>query len=485
MLVVLSDLHFEEEAANQITGDGTLPPLEFWRNLPAEPYRLLIANLAQEARRNNARRLDFVLAGDIFDLHRSGLWFRDNPDDVRPYTSSTAVTPALEKFLLNLIARISSEVHVVEVLAVLRLLAAGRYVDESGQERPFPVPVNLHYVPGNHDRLANATPAIRQAIRRALGLGSHGAAFPQVLYMEAEQALIRHGHEYDYVNFSFDHRETETFPVHLPLAQYQDPAFGDFATVDLASRLPTLFRDHHGDRAILADQTLRTLYLRLLEFDDLRPLTAVFNYFVYADGQIIDSTVAWRAIEPVIVSLLEDLADNRTLLDWLEKLDQRGRLDVVDAVQALLGARPWRWVPPRLPFALAEKIATRALAGTASRPGAERFAARESSVLAGQSRYVIAGHTHRPQVALIANDRHGERYYVDTGTWRNRVPATPDFKQFGRLKALNYMVAYGPDEDRGALPPQSMKIASFDYWSGLTQGWGRDRQGIRPLDKMS
>ena len=86
-------------------------------------------------------------------------------------------------------------------------------------------------------------------------------------------------------------------------------------------------------------------------------------------------------------------------------------------------------------------------------------------------------------MALIANDRQGERYYVDTGTWRNRVPSTPDYKQFGRLKTLNYMVAYGPDEDRGALPADGIKIASFDYWSGYAQGWERDRLGIRPLDK--
>jgi UDP-2,3-diacylglucosamine pyrophosphatase LpxH len=464
-------------------GDGTLPPLQFWRNLPAAPYRQLIAGLAAEARRNKARRLDFVLAGDIFDLHRTGLWFRDNPADVRPYVDNTAVSPAQEAFLLRVIDGIANEVHAVDVLAVLRLLAAGRYVDEAGQERLFPVPVEVHYIPGNHDRFANATPAIRTAVRQALGLPGHGAAFPQSLHMENEKALVRHGHEYDFVNFSVDHRQTETFPIHLPLEQYQGAAFGDFATVDLASRLPTLFRETHGDQAILADQTLRTLYLRLLEFDDLRPLTAVFNYFIYADGQIIDSDVAWRAIEPVLITLLEEIADDPFLASWLEKLDQPWRLDIIDAVQAALATRPWRWLPPRLPFDLAERVAARALAGTTARPGAERFAAHESSIKNGQNRYIIAGHTHRPQVALIANDRQGERYYVDTGTWRNRVPSTPDFKQFGRLKTLNYMIAYGPDEDRGALPADGVKIASFDYWSGYAQGWERDRQGIRPLDK--
>ena len=64
------------------------------------------------------------------------------------------------------------------------------------------------------------------------------------------------------------------------------------------------------------------------------------------------------------------------------------------------------------------------------------------------------------------------------------VPATPDFKQFGRLKALNYVIVYGPHEDRHALEPEQVKIASFDYWSGMTQGWERDRLGVKTFDEI-
>ena len=103
MLVVLSDLHFEEEAANQILGDGSHPPLEFHRNLPVKPYQLLFVRLADEARRNNALRLDLVLAGDIFDLHRTGLWFAENPAGARPYVRSSQVNAELEAQLLRII----------------------------------------------------------------------------------------------------------------------------------------------------------------------------------------------------------------------------------------------------------------------------------------------------------------------------------------------------------------------------------------------
>ncbi len=484
MLVVLSDLHFEEEAANHIFGDGSLPPLKFQRNLPAKPFQLLINHLATESIRNSAQRLDFVLAGDIFDLHRTGLWFTENPADIRPYVPSTEISPQLEALVLRIIHGISQENNVVAVLQLFRLLSSGKYIDEKGEIRPFPVPVELHYVPGNHDRMINASPVIRQAIRETLGTREHGALFPYVLTIEPEQALIRHGHEYDYANFSVDHRNTAEIPTHLPASQYQDPTFGDFVTVDIASRLPFMFRQVHRDAQILADQTLRTLYLRLLEFDDLRPVTAIFNFFVYADGLLIDRDVAWRAIEPIIINLLEQLHDDPYMLGWLQAFDKKWCLDLIDAIQAVIAAKPWRWTSKHVPLDLAEAIALKALSSTARRPGVELYAARESSIRNGQHRFLIAGHTHRPQVALLASDHHGERYYVDTGTWRNRVPATPDYKQFGRLKTMNYVIVYGPQEDRNALPADASKIVSFDFWSGSTQGWERDRFGIKPFDRI-
>ncbi len=483
MLVVLSDLHFEEETSYHIMGDGSLPPIQFRRNLPATPYRLLIQQLASEAVRNTAQKLNLVLAGDIFDLHRTGLWFTENPADLRPYASNDQVPPDLQSMILRIVRGITNEDHIKDVLPVFRLLATGRYLNSKGEEQPFPVPVELHYLPGNHDRLVNATPATRQAIREAFGLEPHGALFPTTLNLEAERALVRHGHEYDYANFSVDLRREERLPVNLPSEYYRDPTFGDFVTVDIASRLPAMFRDFHGDDNILADQTLRALYQRLLEFDDLRPLTAIFNYFIYADGQTIDREIAWAAIEPVIIELLEELHDDPYMLSWLDKFDQPWRLDLIDAVQAVLKAKPWRWTNKQIPLALAESISTIGLTSTGKRPLVEQYAARESSILSGQHRYIIAGHTHNPRVSLVANDNLGERYYVDTGTWRNRVSATLDFMQFGRLKAFSYMIAYGPSEDRGTLPPDRLKIASFDYWSGITQGWERDRLGVKPLDK--
>lgn len=470
MLVVISDLHFEEEAANQIPGDGTHEGVVFHRNLSARPYRVFIQRLARDAARNRARRLDLVLAGDIFDLHRTGLWFWENPTGARPYVSTADVASPLEAMILRILQGITTEQGVKDVLAALRLLAQGRYLDDAGNERPFPVPVQLHYLPGNHDRMANATPAIRRAVREALGLPAGDDPFPHVLSFPAEQAMVRHGHEYDFTNFATDHRETAEFPLHLPTAQYQEAPFGDFATVDVASRLPFMFRRHYGDGRILADETLRALYLRLLEFDDLRPLTAILNYFLHGGATMIDPEVAWRAIQDVVIDWLEELHDDPFLHTWLDRFDKKGFPDAIDAVQAVLSLKAWRWTGT-VPLSLAQSIANFALRSSQRRPGAETFAARESTIRNGRHLFVIAGHTHRPKVELVAHDARGERYYLDTGTWRNRVPATPDFDGFGRLKALTYVLIYGPEEDRGTVAVGDIKVASFDFWTGFTQGW--------------
>ncbi len=286
MLVVISDLHFEEEASHHIPGDGVHDPIIFSRNIPVKPHRLFIQHLASEAVRNGAENLDLVLAGDIFDIFRTGLWFGEhNPTRAEGYVNSTAVSPALEQMILHIMQAIADTEPIGDVLNVYRMLANGRYLDASDSEQTFPVPVTLHFVPGNHDRLVNATPATRRAMRGYIGMPDSGAPFPFVLDFPKEQVLVRHGHEYDRANFAFDHRKTDEFPMQLPVEQYQDPPLGDFITVEVASRLPIMFRQYHTDAKILADPILRQHYLRMLEFDDLRPTKAIFNYFMYNNTQ--------------------------------------------------------------------------------------------------------------------------------------------------------------------------------------------------------
>ena len=167
MIVVISDLHFEEEKGDIIAVPGDDRVIDFHRNVPAAAFEDMIRDVADLARTNHAARIDLVLAGDIFDLYRTQAWFKDDTG-LRPFVDCTAVDQAHEAKLLSIIDAIATEGPVSASLALFRFFAQGKYLiragditsaasfrDDNGRE----IPTELHYIPGNHDRLANSAAA--------------------------------------------------------------------------------------------------------------------------------------------------------------------------------------------------------------------------------------------------------------------------------------------------------------------------------------
>ncbi len=463
MLVVISDLHFEEVASDIIPASNGHPALGLDRNLPGAAFEQIFAELAADAERNGAASLDLVLAGDIFDLYRTQLWAHT---DLRPYEACGALSAALETKLLEVLDAIAAESPVRESLDVFQRLAAGRFVravDGDRREEPFPVPVRLHYLPGNHDRLANGSTKLRAKVRSFLGLPPSDAPFDHVFDSQDPRVLVRHGHEYDRYNFAKDYasKAGEPLPDTFPASDYDASAFGDFITVDVAARLPFLFRAVHDDSKIVANEALRQVYRRLLEFDDVRPQSALVDFLLNIPGSGMDEHDIWAILQPVAIRLLDELAQSAVLKEWLDRLDHKWEPDLIDVFQALLASHVWS---VGLPLKLLKPIASR-LRGTTEGEQPEAFAGREPSIRAGARRFLVAGHTHQPQVATLATGDRFERYYVDTGTWRNQLRQGPPGRGFGRIKALTYVAVYGARED----PRGAQKSESFDYWSGLSQ----------------
>jgi hypothetical protein len=204
----------------------------------------------------------------------------------------------------------------------------------------------------------------------------------------------------------------------------------------------------------------RRLYRRLLEFDDVRPQSALLDFILAREGLGGRSEEAWALLQPVAVRLLELVASDPFVVGW------RGPV-ILKTIRAVLGSRR-----ATFPMFLARHVAGRALA---VRREPETLAAREPSIIAGKVRFVVAGHTHQPRVVHLQHRpdtaRPLEQYYVDTGTWRNRLLAARDCRSFGRLKALSYVVVYSSTEDPEERIGASAKRESFDYWSGYSQRW--------------
>ena len=453
MIVVLSDLHFKELNSTLIPGMGPHPS----PNLPPRLYRKFINRLAEEARRNNAKRMDLVLAGDIFELVRTALWY---DGEHRPYISNRDVDPVAEAKIIGLLDAIAADPDVAETLEIFRSVMSGEFRGLAGVEE-----VTLHYLPGNHDRLANATSAIRQKVRALLGLPGVGDPFPHYLLFSDPAVLIRHGHEYDRINFSEDLRgagkEEDVIPLELPEEQYDEPCIGDFVANNVAARFPHLFREIHGKEQIVQQEEPSIVYRRLLEFDDLRPQSALYQFLLALPG--VSQKTVWKLLAPVFKTLLDEMRESDFFNKALKQLDEPWKFESIDVLQFFLLTKSWKWMGVRPTFA---RIAASKAFGHQEKMATASFAAREELVLEGKVRFVVAGHTHRPDIELIRVDDMGPYLFVDTGTWCTRILSTPDRSGFFPTKAMSFVTIYGSEEDKGTL---ESKLESIDFWINFTQ----------------
>ena len=458
MIAVISDLHFEEEASDVIAGDGK--QIIFRRNLDPKTYRSFISHMADEARRRQAKTFELVIAGDLFDFNRTTLWFRD---DLRPYDPLEETSPQLEQKILGILNAIASERPVEKTLQLLRSLSAGQYrtYDQNSQnwvEQEFPCQAKITCIAGNHDRLANASPAIRKRICELIGTKGN-KPFPHYALFDDPDVLIRHGHEYDKSNFAVDLPDNKPISLEIDEAGYSPANFGDFITIDVAVRLPYLFRRKYGDQQILSDRVLESLYLRLLQFDDVRPQSALLDYMLDASGGDFSPEEAWEKLVPVIQDLLAEIHDNKFFRYWLGRRAKPWAPAELEVARGLLQMGGWRNRPAR---EAARKITHFMMGGEPDQP--QLSAMREQLVRENKVRLVLAGHTHSPEVCLIKSDESGDRFYVNTGTWRDVIPSTPDRRTFGRMRALTYVTLYSKSE-------RDDSCNSFDYWTGFTKDW--------------
>ena len=352
-----------------------------------------------------------------------------------------------------------------EAIESFRLLAQGAYReagDGPGQQRDFPCKTKITVLAGNHDRVIDGSEAIRQRVRELLGMRGDGR-FPRYAMRDDPEALIRHGHEYDPSNFAADLSKEHRIPLEIPGEGYDPASFGDFITIDVAMRLPFLLRRRYGDDAVCQDRVLRNLYLRLLQFDDVRPQAALLDYLLDPSDEHFTPDQAWDRLVPVILDLLDEIHDNKFFRYWLERRERPWAPAELELARGLLKLGGWRNSAAR---EASRKIAHYFLGG--EQPEPQLYAGREEVLQGNKVRLVISGHTHFPLVTLLKSDASGDRFYINTGTWRSVIPSTPDRRTFGRMRALTYVMLFGraEQEKRGG------KVTnSFDYWSGFTRDW--------------
>jgi UDP-2,3-diacylglucosamine pyrophosphatase LpxH len=449
MLVVMSDTHFAESQSNQL---GNKP---YNNNLPALVYKNYFQELAVIVRQHNIKSVDLVLAGDIFELTRTELWLTD---ELRPYIHNQDVHTGsgIEERILNILDAIENDEHVGPTLELFRYIQTLIGVD-----------VKIHYLPGNHDRLANSTPAIRQKVRIMLGMGIDSDPFPNI-YIYApgnlNLALVRHGHEYDKTNFGIDIKILPSVPIFIDKERYDSPVLGDFVTLDIATRLPLEFKRYYQQEVILNNDELKKLYARLIEFDNVRPSSALLSFLLTTPG--MNNRVTWKILEPVFIKLLTLWADDNQLIPKSVLINKSNSISGF-LIASLLN---FRIKPRHIPFwvvkAMIKFISTRMiLTKLAKRVTKEACIQNDLSGI----KCLIIGHTHVPEVEVIKVSSGIEKYYINTGTWRKQLPAAADNLQFGHLRMLSKILVLGPEERN--LEYGESSGWSFDINSELGYGY--------------
>lgn len=439
MLIVISDLHLEECTL------GVNPELRANRNLEPKAYQKFIRTLSKEAAVNHALSVDLVLAGDIFELNHSNIWYEDH---IKPYVDLAYIQPGSEHEakILRLLDLIGEEGRVSGSLALIRSF-----------QNYFDVELRLHYLLGNHDRLVNATPATRAKARALLGMPASDELLPHTYtYYSQEKplAFIRHGHEYDPSNFSTNYRNALIIPANIPEEEYAKPPVDDFSAVELIYKLPYLFIHHYSSEKIIMDSSLKNLYYRLIEFQDVRPQSALMNFIFNTPG--MTRKEVWKYLQPIVLeemnSLRKDPILNLPLLHG-------------HALKKVIRMNP---LHKSIPYYLVKRVSSSVTSRISNNETNLPAIKEELLQKNGDSvRCIISGHTHQPLVALLDAEDGVERYYFNSGTWRNQVPVSGNQMNFGRIKTFSNVVVYGAEENHSHSETRS--IWSFDFSAGFSQ----------------
>lgn len=536
MICVLSDLHFQDI---HLEPEG----LRADPNVPAESIDRFFRGMARRVEDDiragrKVKELTFVLAGDIFELNRTERWFsndidKGNPDSLRPYTAAApfnlrapneraldAVVARILGGIVNkngaplpqkpassagpsdgpaghgagtLVAGASAETQ-RERDAERSLMLQGtltpamesiRDAWRTPERYGFPVPVKFVYLPGNHDRLVNLSPTAARAIRELLGMGTDGAVatwrFPHRLVDPKHGVAIRHGHEYDGTNCEFFLARPRSV---LTEDLYDRATIGDLITLDIAGRLPHLFRKQYRNAADPGHEDGR-LYKRIRDLDDLRPIGAIVDWLLYSVEEGAPSTLTdggkkmWKdKLTPILTGVVLELATNKFLQDWLSRHDKKGA-DRIDMIQAAL-SRPSFRALGRMTIGSAGVIRMLLKSATADRdagklgptalPDFEKMLKHELSL--GNEvdprderflSFLVSGHTHNPGVEpLKSYTKDGrEMFSIDTGTWRRLIRRCRDGKTFAATRMATYAIFYADDEGPGH---------RFQVWTGVTAG---------------
>jgi len=386
MLIFISDLHLREGLHSHLSKADQFA--RFWRRISAhvrdEPAQL-------------------VLLGDVFDLVRAPAWLAG---DLRPYHEP-------------------SDALAAEIEALVRAtLVWEKDFFEALREQVEWGNLVVHYVTGNHDRLINASPGARRAVREALGQPVTDEPFPTEIRFPEHEVLAYHGHRVDSLCFDPD----------------GGAPMSDILASELIVRFPVAIRSALG----IDDP-------RLDDIDDVRPIFAVPSWV----KSLVDKQEKGigKSVARVWSDLVGEFLELPAAKDWFDGHHTAFRLDHAQQIRLLLSlsAKGLRMRDRR--FQDAYKL----LFGMFDTKFAKSawLALKEEDGL----RFAVNGHTHFAGMNPLGLLDGKPACYFNTGTWRtvHQLGSAHSSEAFLAYDAMAYLVFFGDSDPMGR---------RFEWWQG-------------------
>jgi UDP-2,3-diacylglucosamine pyrophosphatase LpxH len=327
-----------------------------------------------------------------------------------------------------------------------------------------PLPVQVIYVPGNHDRLCNLYPALRRELSKLLGItvapgtvdGSpDGDWWFKNTFLDPDHGVLcRHGHQFDIWNYGGGNSFTRE--GHLKAA------IGDVFTTEFAVKIPWLLNQKKKEFPEITDEMVESTK----DIDNVRPLSAVMEWIYYRIKQEDQSEVR-KIFDNVFDEIVKDLLDFKMVRKW------RSPLTHIDEAIRLASSRWLSWLPKTILDLFDTEDLLPLIMGMSGGPkepekdiytqaAYKEYTWRENQKI----QFILYGHTHLPLQRPLDAEGGREVFYINTGTWRNRIYKTVGLDKaynFADLKQMTYSIFYRRDEDNGGKMPNTL---SFDVWTG-------------------
>lgn len=416
MIVFISDIHLTDGTSGETINAGAF-----------EKFAMYVRDMAKKA---EAKNLEIVLLGDIFDVIRSDYWLKGN---IRPWSkeSDGFQGKGLKDYAEEIVKRICSNPENKKSIGHLNTLKENMI----GEDK---IPVSFTYLIGNHDWLINRYSTTRGMIAQFIGMDNPAQyrgdtiKFPTECYREEYNVFARHGDIYDAFNYD-GNRDASSL--------------GDAIVIDLINRFPKAVEIEFQNKGIKDDQ----LITQLKEIDNVRPLVDIPSWIM----GVCRRTVSPKAAEEV-KKVWNNLVDQFLAIDFIKKHDTWNPFDIVDALQ--LGLRISK-------YSSLEDIANLPLKQFQSKADDYRDEAyNEAYMKNNKAEFVLYGHTHghtiEPLDVVQTNGAPLQKTYINTGTWRKVHVRTAFDKK--SLEFMNWhvmtFVAFYLESER--------KDKRFEIWNG-------------------